>query len=714
MTADITVVIPARNAAATLDKTLGSLAPDKSFVREILVVDDGSDDGTALVAIESARRLGMPVEVVGVRMGSAGAARNVGIERARGSYIFFLDADDEVMPGSLSLLRSALAGQDGAGLAIGASIRRTKDRPDKLKTPHSYGPDRRRNTRRYLRNELWPIAMGSALVAGWATAGIRFPETIGLDEDTCYWTALLARADAVTIDEPVLLYHHDEERMARRFIAAPRETFLAIARELNRLAAAGVEREAVQWRKAWIAQRIARQLIKHRMFADAAGMMRAVQAHKELGRSWKALRYRSRIHFGRLMGRAAAPPLHASGRIEAHRTLIVSADPAWPPSSGADLRIFGNAVAAAAFGPVRLVCVRPLASAAQPMPGLDIHVSALTSASETRAPSLGWRRIRGERRIPRPALTRLQALAREFRPHTTVVESIPLFKLLRPLRPLTGQLILDMHNVESDLASQKSPSEHPQEISPKIKKLERKATTIVDRVWVCSQADRKRLGSLAQRSVPVDVIPNGIPRAWEIARTLPPQPDMSGGFPVILLVGHLGYGPNVDAAERLAGFILPRIREKLPAARLILAGRSPDPSVRALSRLTRVSLIENPENVSLLLSAAHLSIVPLKTGGGTRIKILEAMASGVPVIATPLAAEGLDLLDGEDLLLSDTDEGLADLAVQLCSDPARMAGLRASAHETAWSRFGPMAIRDAVRQGLGLEPDDFRSNRPEI
>jgi glycosyltransferase involved in cell wall biosynthesis len=78
------------------------------------------------------------------------------------------------------------------------------------------------------------------------------------------------------------------------------------------------------------------------------------------------------------------------------------------------------------------------------------------------------------------------------------------------------------------------------------------------------------------------------------------------------------------------------------------------------------------------------------------------MAWGVPVIATPLAAEGLDLSDGEDLLLSDTDEGLADLAIGLCSDPARMAGLRARAHAVVWSRFGPQAIRDAVRHGLGL------------
>jgi glycosyltransferase involved in cell wall biosynthesis len=700
---DVTVIIPARNAAATIDATLRSLVPDRYLIGEILVIDDGSDDQTAAIALDSARKYGLPLEVVVVRLGSAGAARNAGIARASGKSIFFLDADDEVMAGGLTLLQDALKRNPDAGLSIGACIRRTRGRPDKLKVPHGYTDDRALNARRYLLNDVWPIAMGSALVATSATATVRFPQTTGLDEDTCYWAALLARSNVATVSTPVLLYHHDEARMAKRFVQAPRRTFLAIALELDTLAACGVARDVLQWRKSWIAQRISRQLIKHRMFMDAAGMMRAVRAHNTIGRSWKALQYDARIRVGTMIERPARVPIPILG---VGRTLVLCHDPAFPAVSGADLRNLRNAEAAAEFGPVCLVSVRPQAAkAADP----SIRIEALSIEGEARSGSIGWWRIRAEHRISRSALTRLETLVRDFRPDTVLVEGIGLFKLLRPLRALTEQLILDMHNVESDLAEQlrrvdaKRPAVATITAGLGIRRLERKALALVDRVWVCSDQDRERLMALSRHTVPIDVVPNGIPHAGYSPETPPAEPGTGNGFPVILFIGHLGYPPNVDAVGRLAGSILPRIRRALPAATLVLAGRNPKPAVRALAGLPGVELVEDPESVAPLLSRAHLSIVPLAAGGGTRIKILEAMAWGVPVIATPLAAEGLDLIDKEELLLSDTDEGLADLAVGLCLDTDRRARQRIRAHQAVWARFGARAIRNAVRDGLGLD-----------
>ncbi|WP_292407282.1 glycosyltransferase [Mesorhizobium sp.] len=705
---DITVVIPAKNAAATIDAALHSLMSDKDLIGEVLLVDDDSNDQTASAAIASAQRHGLPLEVVSVRLGSAGAARNVGIARARGKSIFFLDADDELIEGGLSLLHDALLRNPGAGLSIGASIRRTNGRPDKLKTPHGYTSDRAQNTRRYLLNELWPIAMGSALVAASATATVRFPEAIGLDEDTCYWVALLARFNVAIVSTPVLLYHHDETRMAQRFVLAPRRTFLAIALELDQLARSGVERGALQWRKAWIAQRISRQLVRHKRYADAAGMMRAVRAHKASGRSWKALQYSARIHVGAMIEKHTpdtrfATPNHGKER----RTLVLSYDPAFPPASGADLRNHRNAVAAAEFGPVCLVSIRPQADPSKPADH-RIQTAALTIEGEARTASIGWWRIRAENRIPRASLTRLKAMVREFSPDSIVVEGIGLFKLLRPLRSLAGQLILDMHNVESNLAGQLRHAGEKR-ATPAIagafgvRRLERKALAIVDRAWVCSRQDHERLAALSSHKVPIDIVPNGIPRFEDSPVNLPAEAATDDEFPIILFVGHLGYQPNIDAAERLAATILPRIRQRLPSARLVLAGRYPKPAVKALAGLQGVDLVENPDDMRPLLSRAHLSIIPLSAGGGTRIKVLEAMAWGIPVIATPLAVEGLDLVDNEEVLLSDSDERLADMAIELCLDRTRKASQRVRAHEAAWSRFGPEAICNAVRGGFGLD-----------
>ncbi|GLQ81379.1 hypothetical protein GCM10007881_49000 [Mesorhizobium huakuii] len=406
----------------------------------------------------------------------------------------------------------------------------------------------------------------------------------------------------------------------------------------------------------------------------------------------------------------ARPDITKAAHNTGRRVLVVSHEPAFPPTSGADLRTYRNAVMADGFGAACLVSVRPKATAMAAADPL-IRAETLSIEGEARSASIGWWRMRAEHRVSRAALARLEALVRDFRPDTVVVESIGLFKLLRPLRPLARQLILDMHNVESDLAGQIGDAKTAgsrlaaMAASFGIRRLERKALAIVDRVWVCSNQDRDKLMSLYRRKVPIDVVANGIPNIEDIPQALPTEAATGSGFPVILFIGHLGYPPNVDAAGRLARAIVPRIRQALPGARLVLAGRGPDAAVRALAGLPGVELIENPESVAPLLSGAHLSIIPLHAGGGTRIKILEAMAWGVPVIATPLAAEGLDLIEDEEVLLSATDEGLAEMAIGLCLDTERRARQRLRAHQAVWARFGPQAIRDAIHAGLALDDD---------
>ncbi|MEW9834370.1 glycosyltransferase [Mesorhizobium marinum] len=702
----ISVIIPARNAAGTIGATLSSLSPDRALIGEILLIDDGSEDGTGAAAEAVARELALPLSVARVSAGSAGAARNFGLDKASGEWIFFLDADDVVMPGAVAALLNTLRANPGAGLAVGASIHRASG-GDKLKLPGRYVADRAANVRRYLANDLRSITVGSALVTATATAGVRFPESIGLDEDTLYWAKVLSRTGVASIEMPVLVYNIDETRMAERFVSEPRRVFLDVSLELNRLAEFGIGKEALQHRKAFVAQRIARHLLRRKRYREAAAMMRAVRAHPKLGSSLKSLQYRLRSWAGRINAVGVRPrPRRGEAAPALERILILTADPAFPPVSGGDLRNHQNATAAARFGEVVVVSVAPLEAEALNTNGFRIE--ALSTKNEPRSPSLGGRRTSIEVRIPQVALARLRALVDDFRPDTIIVEGIPLFALLKPLRTLVPRLIVDMHNVESELVGRIGARPSfvarllPERWSDqgRIRRRERLAIAMADRVWVCSEADRNLLAELFGGRTPVDVVPNGIPRPERIPAILPAPADNSAGWPVLLFIGHLGYQPNVVAAERLAASILPSVRRAFPSARLILAGRSPHPRVAGLVALPGVELVENPHDLSTLYEQSHVAVVPLSSGGGTRIKILEAAAAGLPVVATPVGAEGLAFEHGDDILIADSDEELAACIVELCSDPGRFERQRQRAFEQARRLYGSTAIEAAVAKGL--------------
>jgi glycosyltransferase involved in cell wall biosynthesis len=299
----VSVIIPAHDCAGTISRTLASLAPDRDLIREILLVDDASDDDTAKVAAAAAGEYGLPFRLTRTAVRNAGSARNIGLSQCDGAFIYFLDADDEAATDGLRHLVEALQRHPGKALAIGAAIRRTDGRPDKQKTPVGYGGDRARNAHDLLANKLWPIAMGSALCTRDVALSARFPENLRLDEDTCYWAAILLQADVVAIDEPVLLYNLDEAKMTGRFVEMPRSELTRIALALNRLARLGIDRDVLQWRKAWIATRMARALLRTGRYPLARRMLRLALAHPDFSRDAKVLRYRALIRAGLLADR---------------------------------------------------------------------------------------------------------------------------------------------------------------------------------------------------------------------------------------------------------------------------------------------------------------------------------------------------------------------------------------------------------------------------
>jgi glycosyltransferase involved in cell wall biosynthesis len=204
------------------------------------------------------------------------------------------------------------------------------------------------------------------------------------------------------------------------------------------------------------------------------------------------------------------------------------------------------------------------------------------------------------------------------------------------------------------------------------RRLQTQVARRVDAVTVTSQLDASRLaGTVAATIV---VVPNGADDPGPPAPRLARDPSSAG---TVLFVGLLTYPPNVDAAVFLAEQVAPELRRRLPDVRVRMVGRASD-RVKALRSPPEIEVTGFVDDLGAELSGADVALVPIRYGGGTRIKILEAWAHGLPVVTTPAGAEGLDANPGEDLLIAGSPEALADACVRVLTDPALAASLARS------------------------------------
>jgi glycosyltransferase involved in cell wall biosynthesis len=203
---------------------------------------------------------------------------------------------------------------------------------------------------------------------------------------------------------------------------------------------------------------------------------------------------------------------------------------------------------------------------------------------------------------------------------------------------------------------------------------------------VVSEADRKRLQARTA-SARICCIPNGVDAAWYEA-VLPqdhPAAELRRRTD-LLLVGSMDYFPNVDAACWFRREIWPAIERNSPALRLVVVGRDPHPRVIALQS-DRVRITGTVDDVRPFYQEAVAAVVPLRTGAGSRLKIPEAMAAGVPVISTRLGAEGLDLVPEEHFLAAETPEEFAAAVHRLLASPQLWQRLSETGRRLARDRF---------------------------
>jgi glycosyltransferase involved in cell wall biosynthesis len=157
----------------------------------------------------------------------------------------------------------------------------------------------------------------------------------------------------------------------------------------------------------------------------------------------------------------------------------------------------------------------------------------------------------------------------------------------------------------------------------------------------------------------------------------------------LVFTGSMDWLPNEDAIQFFTREILPLVRERVPGVKLTVVGRKPYASLVELAkRDPSVVVTGRVEDVRPYMERAAGYVVPIRVGGGTRLKIYEAMAMERPVVSTTVGAEGLPLRDGEDLLLADTPRAFADAVVRVLTDEAFARGLGGRSAATVRERFG--------------------------
>ncbi|MFN8574345.1 MAG: glycosyltransferase [Gemmatimonadaceae bacterium] len=247
--------------------------------------------------------------------------------------------------------------------------------------------------------------------------------------------------------------------------------------------------------------------------------------------------------------------------------------------------------------------------------------------------------------------------------------------------PLSTPTLLFQHNVESALWKRQAEHERNSVVrlifAMEAAKMERYEPTALRRfhqVIAVSQHDRQLMSQSLDPSR-ITVVPTGVDGSrFRVARTSTPKQNE------VLFLGSMDWEANIDGAEWFCEKVWPLVRRAVPTAQLQLVGRNPHARVRQLAS-DHVCVTGTVPSVVEHLASASAVVVPLRIGGGTRLKIYESMAAGRPVISTTVGAEGLEYTAGKDILIADTPESFASAVIDVLGNDelARRLGAAAGA-----------------------------------
>jgi glycosyltransferase involved in cell wall biosynthesis len=261
------------------------------------------------------------------------------------------------------------------------------------------------------------------------------------------------------------------------------------------------------------------------------------------------------------------------------------------------------------------------------------------------------------------------------------------------------KLVLDTHEIAYDMVRQFSRSGHglfrrgyAAADWRKLRREEVAAFRAADGIAACSAADAQRIRDEHPGARTV-VIPNAADVDFYQTRPGDPSPDGE----TILFFGLMSTLPNTDGILWFLHEIWPKIAAARPSARLQIVGSRPPPAVRAFAG-PRVEVAGFVEDLRPKLAAAAVLIVPLRLGGGTRLKIVEGMAMNKAIVSTSLGAEGIDAVPGRDLLLADDPDTFASSVLRVLGDKALAERLGTSARALAVAKYAwSAAVLDLER-----------------
>ncbi|NLG27418.1 MAG: glycosyltransferase, partial [Chloroflexi bacterium] len=406
------------------------------------------------------------------------------------------------------------------------------------------------------------------------------------------------------------------------------------------------------------------------------------------------------------------------------RILLLTPQMPYPPEQGTAIRNLALVREIAASHPVALLSfhhgaepdTRVLSQCCERV--VSVRVPARSRKDRLRTLFLSREPDMARRLLSKDYWSALRDLVTSWRPDVVQVEAIELAPYAFLLRDWLGDqcptIIFDDHNAEYLLQKRAAAtdSRRPARWSAalysciqwwRLRRYERRACAVASVVLCVSEADAEALRALVPGLEPV-IVPNGVDvERYAHSDAAPLR------HPALLFTGKMDYRPNVDAMDWFCRGVLPLVREAEPEVVLYVVGKDAKEPVRQLGELPGVVVTGYVPDITAYFAGADVFVAPLRVGGGTRLKILEAMAAGTALVSTRLGAEGIGLTDGEHALIADEEVVMAEAIVALLRDEALRDRLTTAARDFVtehydWSRIAPRM--EAVYQSLmaGRQP----------